>query len=209
MGESKVRLVGVAGGSGAGKSTLIRCVRNALPIETAELSMDDYYSNQSHLPFERRIEVDYDSLDAVDVSLFLEHLDMLREGHTISAPQYDFARHTRAVQTNELTPTPVVFLDGIMLLAVREIRERLTLSVFIQLDEEVRFRQRADRDLRERGRTMESVREQWDATVQPAYRELVEPSARHADLVVQSQDFEKIARVLCGEMLGLHSETEA
>lgn len=189
-------IIGVAGGSGSGKSTFIRQLQSQVDADSHALSMDEYYHDQQDVDRAARDLVNYDSLEAVDVELFVKHLDLLKQGDAVDTPKYDFSEHTRHSETRRLEPRPWLFLDGIMLLAVPEIRKRLDLSVFLDLDENTRFERRKDRDMQVRKRSEESVQRQWMETVEPFYQNVVRASASHADLVLQSQDFERVLHVL-------------
>lgn len=149
------------------------------------LSFDTYYLDQSHLTLEQRHQLNYDHPDTLDVALFIEHLDTLRAGGSIELPVYDFATHTRRVGMYEtLEPADLIIVDGILLFAFAEIAQRLDFRIFRQCPEAVRLGRRIARDITERGRTPESVRRQFHATVAPMHDRFVEPSRQRADLVV-------------------------
>ncbi|MFK7738451.1 MAG: uridine kinase [Pirellulaceae bacterium] len=192
----KPLLIGISGGSGAGKSTLIRGLQTSVAVNTSILAMDDYYKDQSDIPIEQRTEMNYDSLEAVDISLFVSHLDALKSSTDIAAPVYDFQKHTRSSATQTVAAEPLIFLDGIMLLAVEEIRSRLDLSVFIEVDTDTRLSRRFERDQKTRGRSRESVESQWRETVQPFFESTISKARHHADLILQNQDFSRLLKVL-------------
>lgn len=184
MSEGSVCLVGIAGSSGSGKSTLAREAVAARPGQTALLALDSYYRVLTHLPRSERDGVNFDHPDALDWPLLCRHLDMLLAGSAIDRPVYRFEEHDRAAETELLEPARWVFLEGILVLHPEAVRDRLAFSVFVETPLEICFARRLERDIKERGRTQESVRRQWTETVEPMTREFVLPSRRHADLTV-------------------------
>ncbi|MDQ2651077.1 MAG: uridine kinase [Actinomycetota bacterium] len=178
-------VLGVAGGSGSGKTTVAeRLAQLRGPDDVALLRLDSYYLDRSHLPFEERAGVDYDHPDEFDWNLLLRHVDALHAGQAIDVPVYDFATHTRAGETITVAPARIVVVEGILVLYEAALRERLDLAVFVDTDADVRFIRRLERDVSERGRTPESVIEQYLGTVRPAHLQFVEPSKRYADVIV-------------------------
>jgi len=177
-------VLGLAGGSGAGKTTLVDGLTSRLGGDASVLWFDEYYHDLAHLPPEQRAVVNFDHPDSLDEVLLVEHLDGLLAGRPVDVPVYDFATHTRTGRTRRVDPRPVVVVDGILVLAVPAVRERLDLAVFVDAPVEVRLARRMDRDVRERGRTVASVRAQFEATVAPMHDAFVGPSAEHADLRV-------------------------
>ncbi len=177
-------LIGICGGSGSGKTTLADMVAAELgPTRAASLAFDNYYRDLTHLTFEERVDTNFDHPDSLDVELFVNHLLALREGHEVAVPIYDFATHTRTTNVHILEPKPVVVVEGILLLAYPELADVFDLSVYRSCPEAIRFERRVERDIAERGRTPESVREQFDATVKPMHDQFVAPSRAHADIV--------------------------
>ncbi len=180
------RLIGICGGSGSGKSTLANALADHLGEETAVLAFDSYYKDHGHLSPTERDQVNYDHPDSLDIDLFVTHLDQLTAGHSIDVPVYDFATHTRAAGTNQLQAGDTVIVEGILLFAFDEISDRMTLRVFRDCPEELRFQRRVERDVAERGRTPESVAAQFEATVKPMHDRFVQPSMAVADVVIAS-----------------------
>ncbi|MEC8815128.1 MAG: uridine kinase, partial [Actinomycetota bacterium] len=160
-------VIGVAGGSQTGKTTLAWGLEDRLGADVSVLWFDEYYHDQVHLTPDERALVNYDHPDSLDVDLLVSHLDGLLAGRPAEAPVYDFTTHTRTGTTRRVEPRPVIVVDGILVLAFPVIRERLDVSVFVEAPAEVRLARRLDRDVRERGRTPESVRTQFAATVAP------------------------------------------
>ena len=174
--------MGVAGGSGVGKTTLVDRVVERLGNRATVLWFDEYYHDLIHLDFAERATVNYDHPDSLDIGLLVEHLDGLLAGRAVEVPIYDFSTHTRTGSTRRVDSRPVVVVDGILVLAIPEVRERLDLAVFVDAPEPVRLGRRLERDVRERGRTSDSVRAQFAATVAPMHEAHVVPSGDHADL---------------------------
>jgi uridine kinase len=184
-------VVGIAGGSGSGKTTLARRVLSHLPAGTAiRISHDAYYRDLSHLPFQERAAWNFDHPDALESELLSRHLDELRSGQPIHCPEYDFGTHTRKAGGVYLSPAPVVLVDGVLVLAVREIRAKLDLGVFVETQSRERLHRRIRRDTRDRGRTRHSVLHQWDSSVEPMFETFVAPSRAHADLIVPKGGFD-------------------
>ena len=175
-------VLGLAGGSGAGKTTLVDGLTSRLRGEVSVLWFDEYYHDLMHLSPEQRAAVNFDHPDSLDQVLLIKHLDGLLAGRSVDVPIYDFATHTRTGRTRRVEPRPVVVVDGILVLAVPDLRSRLDLAVFVDAPAEVRLARRMYRDVRERGRTTASVRAQFEATVAPMHEAFVDPSAEHADL---------------------------
>ena len=180
-------MVGVVGGSGAGKTTLVRGLVDRLGSDASVLWFDEYYHDLVHLDPAERAVVNFDHPDSLDVDLLVAHLTTLLAGRPAEVPVYDFSTHTRTGGTRRVEPGPVVVVDGILVLAFPAIRERLDVSVFVEAPAEVRLTRRLDRDVRERGRTPESVRAQFAATVTPMHEAFVSPCRTFADLVLDGQ----------------------
>lgn len=177
--------VGVAGGSGSGKTTVVERIMSGLaPRLVTLIHHDAYYFDYGHLDVEERAATNFDHPASLETALLIEHLDALGRGETVELPLYDFKTHTRTARTDTASPTPVVIVDGILVLADREIRRRLDIKIFVDADPDVRFIRRLRRDMKERGRTLESVVRQYEKTVRPMHLEFVEPSKRYADVIV-------------------------
>ena len=182
-------VVVVAGGTASGKTTLVNAVINSFaPEETVSLPIDAYYRSQDHKTFKEREVQNYDHPDSIEFPLFIEQLKELINRNSIYAPQYDFTTHTRKNETTLVTPAPVVIVDGILALHSEELRELSDLDIFVRTPEEVRLQRRVQRDTQERGRTHESVLEQWQKTVKPMHDQFCEPSSEFADLIVDGTE---------------------
>ncbi|ADV66121.1 uridine kinase [Deinococcus maricopensis] len=179
-------VIGVAGGSGSGKTTVTRRVIETVGAHgVAVLNQDNYYRDQSDIPFEARLGTNYDHPAAFDWDLLRDHLDALLAGVPIQMPTYDFTNHTRAHETQSVLPAPVVVLEGFFALYDTASRERMHLKVFVDADADVRFIRRLMRDTQERGRTPESVIHQYLEFVRPMHLTFVEPTKRYADVIIQ------------------------
>ena len=178
-------IIGIAGGSGSGKTTLaLRLKERFEEDEVRLISHDSYYKRHDELPFEERCKLNYDHPDAFDNDLLLAHLKQLRAGHSIQCPVYDYRVHNRSDRTIRIDPAPVVIVEGILLFAVPELCDQLDIKVFVDTDADVRILRRILRDVKRRGRTLDSVINQYLTTVKPMHEQFVEPSKRKADLIV-------------------------
>lgn len=182
---SRPLVIGVAGGSGSGKSTVVRQILDRVPaVSVCLLHHDSYYCDHAELPLEERARINYDHPDSLETSLLARHLRQLIAGESVEVPQYDFSTHRRREETLHLDPAPVIIVDGILVLAEPELRELCVIRAYVETDPDVRFIRRLLRDTRERDRTVESVIAQYGETVRPMHLEFVEPSKRHAHLII-------------------------
>jgi uridine kinase len=187
-------LVGVAGGSGSGKTTVVeQIVRGLNPFPVTVIHHDAYYRDLSHIPFDARTEVNFDHPEALETSLLVRHLSGFRSGEDVHVPLYDFATHTRMAETREAPATPVIILDGILVLAEPRIRDLLDIKVFVDTDSDIRFMRRLRRDMRDRARSLESVVEQYMSTVLPMHTAFVEGSRRYADIIIPEGGRNRVA----------------
>ncbi len=183
-------LVGIAGGTASGKTTLTRrLLELASELDPGVVELDGYYRCQDSLPLEKRALVNYDHPDAFEFELLASHLEDLRSGKGVNVPVYDFALHTRNPnQIHRVKPSRVVFVEGILTLAIPILRPLFDTMIFVSAPDEVRLSRRIERDVRERGRTRQGVLDQWEATVQPMHLEYCSPSEEVAHLVVDGTD---------------------
>ena len=179
-----VLVIGIAGGSGSGKTTLAQNILKHFEGRISILRHDDYYKSQDSIPMEERVKTNYDHPHAFDTDLLIEHIDKLKNGEDILSPTYDYTNHTRAKQTREVKASKVVVLEGILILENTELRNRLDMKIFVDTDADVRILRRILRDVKERGRSLDSVIGQYLTTVKPMHEAFVEPSKRYADLIV-------------------------
>lgn len=191
---SKPVLIGITGGTGSGKSTVAQAIFNSLPQKNILIiEQDSYYKNQSHLTFEERTKTNYDHPLAFDNDLLIKHLKKLMKGETIQKPIYDFERHTRKDETIKVESRDIIILEGIMILEDKRLRNLLDIKIFVDTDSDVRIIRRILRDIRDRGRTLESVIDQYLTTVRPAHMQFIEPTKRYSDLIIPEGGFNKVA----------------
>jgi uridine kinase len=187
-------IVGVAGGTASGKTTISEAILDRVGRDcVAFIPHDAYYRDLSHLPFEERCQVNFDHPDSLESELLIVHLDALCRGESVEVPVYDFAVHSRSAQIRRVEPKAVILVEGILIFVEKELRDRFDIKVFVDADPDLRFIRRLQRDIAERGRTMESVVEQYLKTVRLMHLEFVEPSKRYADVLIPRGGFNEIA----------------
>jgi uridine kinase len=187
-------ILGVAGGSGSGKTTVVRAMVQSLGREQVTvIHHDAYYRDTSHLTLEQRRMINYDHPDALETELLVEHLRELRAGRPAAVPVYDFAEHARLAQREHVLPRKVIIVDGLLILWDAQLRALMDIKVFVDTDADLRFIRRLERDIRERGRSAESVIAQYTQTVRPMHLEFVEPSKRYADLILPQGGHNRVA----------------
>ncbi|GAB4196570.1 MAG: uridine kinase [Roseiflexaceae bacterium] len=187
-------VIGVAGGSGSGKTTVSSAILERVGRERiAFLQHDSYYHDLSHLPLDERRKVNFDHPDSFDNDLFARHLDMLIGGEPVATPIYDFASYTRLPEVATVAPQPVVLVEGILIFGDAALRQRMDVKLFVDAEGDMRFIRRVQRDVRERGRSLDSVVEQYLRTVRPMHLEFVEPTKRYADIIIPRGGLNAIA----------------
>lgn len=203
-------IIGVAGGSGSGKTTVAEEILQRVGRDRiAYIQHDSYYRDQGHLAPEERAKVNYDHPDSLESELLVEHLKQLRAGHPVEVPVYDFTTHTRRPETRRVEPRRVILVEGILIFADRALRDMMDVKIYVDTDPDIRFIRRLQRDIRERGRSMESVIEQYLSTVRPMHLEFVEPSKRYADVIIPEGGFNVVALdMVVSRVLALIGERE-
>lgn len=187
-------VIGIAGGSGSGKTTVSQAIlHRAGPEHVAYIQHDSYYKDLGDLPPAQRATTNFDHPNSLETDLMVEHVAKLRAGKAIDVPSYDFTTHTRKKETQHLEPRPIVLVEGILLFTDPKMRELCDLKLFVDTDADLRFIRRLQRDINERGRSTESVINQYQATVRPMHLEFVEPSKRYADLIVPEGGYNQVA----------------
>lgn len=187
-------VIGVAGGTGSGKTTVSERILAQIGVgRIAYLQHDSYYYDNSHLPPEERARRNYDHPASLDTPLLVQHLRALRRGEAVNVPLYDFATHTRQAETRCVLPARVVLVEGILIFAEKELREMMDIRIYVDTDADIRFIRRFDRDVKERGRTPDSIIQQYLTTVRPMHLEFVEPSKRYADVIVPEGGYNQVA----------------
>lgn len=184
MSLSRPLVIGIAGGSGSGKTTVARAIEEAIVPESILIDQDAYYKDLAHLVLEERKKVNFDHPDAFDTELMIAQLSALAAGETVAKPTYDYPAHTRAAETVRVAPRDVILVEGILLFADARLRGLFDVKVFVDVADDVRFIRRLQRDVVERGRSMESIIQQYLTTVRPMHLEFVEPSKRWADIIL-------------------------
>jgi uridine kinase len=178
-------LIGIAGGTGSGKTTVARAIYDRVGRDRIEwVSHDSYYRNFDALSPEEKHRINFDHPDSLETELLVRHLDALCKGSAVEVPIYDFTTHSRKSETQRVEPRRVVIVEGILVLAEPELRKRIHIKLFVDTPADIRFVRRLMRDIQARGRSVESVIEQYVSTVRPMHEEFVEPSKRHADLII-------------------------
>lgn len=196
-----VVVIGIAGGTGCGKSTMIDKIRSEFHEKITILSHDSYYKEHSNMEFEEREKLNYDHPNAFDTDLFIEHIKALKEWKPIKRPVYDFTIHNRVKETVRISPLKVVIVEGILIFENKELLDLLDIKVFIDTDADVRIIRRILRDVSERGRTMESVINQYLTTVKLMHEEFVEPSKKNADIIIPEGGFNVVALQMLNERI--------
>ena len=187
-------IIGVAGGTGSGKTTVSRAILQRVGAERiAFLEHDSYYHDLSHLSLDERRQVNFDHPDSLDNALLIEHLDALCSGHSAEVPIYDFTRDNRKDSVRIVQPQPVVLVEGVLIFADKPLRDRMDIKIYVDTDADLRLIRRLKRDTRERGRSLESVVDQYLKTVRPMHLEFVEPSKRYADIIIPRGGLNSIA----------------
>ena len=186
--------IGITGGTGSGKSTIAKEIYRQFGEDCiAMIEQDSYYKDQSHLSMEDRVKTNYDHQNAFDNNLLVSHLESLLNGHSIQKPSYDFSIHNRIEDTTKVEPKEIVIVEGILILEDPRIRELLDIKIYVDTDADVRIIRRMVRDINERGRTMESVINQYLNVVKPMHNQFTEPTKKFADIIIPEGGHNKVA----------------
>ena len=193
-------IIGICGGTGSGKTTIARRITESVGRENVILiEQDSYYRNLADMPLDERHQANFDHPDSIDSEMLMNHLKRLRKGDSIEMPIYDFVSHTRSDRTDHIDPKPVTLVEGILIFSEPRILSLLDVRVFVDTPDDIRFIRRLQRDISERGRTVESVIAQYFTTVRPMHFEFVEPSKRNADVIIPEGGNQEIGiEFLCG-----------
>ena len=182
--ERKILVIGIAGGSGSGKTTLMKNLIDKFADNVTVISHDNYYKRHDELTYEERCQLNYDEPAALETDLMAVHLDQLRRGEAIDCPVYDFTVHNRSNETVHIVPKPVIIVEGILIFENQPLRDLMDIRIFVDTDADVRLCRRIKRDVNKRGRSLESVLQQYQQTVKPMHEQYVEPSKRYANIIV-------------------------
>lgn len=196
--------IGIAGGTGSGKTTVTRRIQRQFSENVCVVYHDDYYKALDELSYEERCRVNYDEPAAFDTQLMVRQLDELRAGRAVRCPVYDYTIHNRSDKTKLLRPAPVILVEGILILENEELCKRLDIKVFVDTDADVRILRRIVRDVRDRGRSLESVVNQYITTVKPMHELYVEPSRRRADIIIPEGGHNEVAMSLLTQRVKAH-----
>lgn len=187
-------LIGITGGTGSGKSTVSKKIfKTVTEKDVVIIEQDSYYKDQSDLSYNERVKTNYDHPSAFDNELLVQHLKQLMAGEAIEKPIYDFELHNRKKETIRVEPKQIIILEGILILFEKEIRDLLDIKIFVDTDSDVRVIRRILRDIKERGRTLDSVILQYMETVRPAHLQFIDPSKRYADIIIPEGGYNKVA----------------
>ncbi len=203
-------VVGIAGGSGSGKTTVVHRILDRVGWDRiAYLPHDAYYKDASHLPWEERIHLNYDHPNSLDNELLIAHINRLMQGEPVDAPIYDFSQHIRSPQTRRVLPSPVILVEGILVFVDEELREMMDIKLYVDTPADIRFIRRLLRDINERGRTVDSVVEQYQTTVRPMHMKFVEPTKDFADIIIPEGGHNDVAmEMVIGRIETLLAEHE-
>ena len=182
--DSNILVIGIAGGTGSGKTTLMKNIIESFQDQVTVLSHDNYYRRHDELTYEQRCALNYDEPAALETELMAKHLEQLRRGEAIDCPVYDFSVHNRSQETIRVVPKKVIIVEGILIFENKPLRDLMDIRIFVDTDDDIRLCRRIKRDVNKRGRTLESVLQQYQQTVKPMHEQYVEPSKRYADIVV-------------------------
>ncbi len=179
-------VIGIAGGSGSGKTTIAHEVARLINDDDhiITLTQDSYYKDNTGIPMSERKKINYDHPDAFDMPLLVAQINQLMHRKAVEMPVYDFTEHTRSSKTIHVEPADIIILEGILVLADENLRNLMDIKVYVETDDDIRFIRRLERDLKERGRSLDSVIDQYLATVKPMYHQFIEPTKRYADIIV-------------------------
>ena len=187
-------LIAVAGGSASGKTTVVKKIIERLnSTDITVITHDDYYKDLSELPLEERKKVNFDHPDSLDNDLFVAQLSQLLKGYSIEKPTYDFVEHNRSMETTTIKPTRIIIAEGILVLEDERVRDLATIKLFVESDDDIRFIRRLVRDTKERGRSIESVINQYLTTVKPMYYAFIKPTKRYADMIIPNDSNHDVA----------------
>ncbi len=190
----QITVIGVAGGTGSGKSTLVKKLQEAfVEKDVITLSHDYYYKQNNDISLEERRKLNYDHPQSFDTDMMIEHVKALKDGVAIERPVYSFVDHNRLKETVRVIPAKVLIVEGILIFENKKLRDLMDIKVFVDTDADIRLARRILRDVRERGRSMESVVGQYIATVKPMHEEFVEPSKKYADVIIPEGGFNSVA----------------
>lgn len=201
---NEIMTIGIAGGTGSGKTTITKRLVNRFPDSVTVVYHDSYYKAHDEMTYEERTKLNYDCPEAFDTSLLVEDIKKLRNGEAIDCPIYDYTVHNRALETKLIEPAPVIIVEGLLILQDPSLRELMDIKIFVDTDADARILRRIVRDVRDRGRSLESVVEQYLTTVKPMHEMFIEPSKRYADIIIPEGGHNVIALDMLIERINAH-----
>ena len=202
----QVLVIGIAGGTGSGKTTITRKLCENFGPDVSVINHDNYYKAHHNMPYEERAKLNYDHPNAFDTDMLIEHLKQLRQGHSVVCPVYDYTVHDRSKETVTIKPARVIIVEGILIFENRELCDQMDIKIYVDADADVRILRRIVRDVRDRGRSLDSVINQYLATVKPMHEQFVEPSKRNADIIVPQGGHNRVALEMVMERVRAHLE---
>ena len=205
---SKIMVIGIAGGTGSGKTTITRRLIERFGEDVSVIHHDNYYKAHHDMPYEERTHLNYDHPDAFDTDMLIEHLKLLKQGQSVQCPVYDYSIHDRTDRTVTIRPTRVIIVEGILIYENKELCDQMDIKIFVDADADVRILRRIVRDVRDRGRSLESVINQYLSTVKPMHEAFVEPSKRRADVIVPEGGHNLVALDMVIQRVRAHLESE-
>jgi len=200
----KVMVIGIAGGTGCGKSTITKKLLQYFGSDVSVICHDNYYKAHHDMPFEKRAQLNYDHPDSFDTDLLIEAVKELKKGHAVSCPVYDYSIHDRTDKTITIPPAKVIVVEGILIFQNKALCNQMDIKIFVDTDADVRILRRITRDVRDRGRSLESVVNQYLTTVKPMHEQFVEPSKRNADIIIPEGGHNVVALEMVIERVRAH-----
>ena len=204
---SNIMVIGIAGGTGSGKTTITRRLIERFGGDVSVIHHDNYYKAHHDMPYEERTLLNYDHPDSFDTDMLIEHLKLLKQGKSVQCPVYDYSIHDRTEETITIRPTRVIIVEGILIYENRELCDQMDIKIFVDADADVRILRRIVRDVRDRGRSLESVINQYLSTVKPMHEAFVEPSKRRADVIVPEGGHNLVALDMVIQRVRAHLES--
>ena len=203
-GTKDIMVIGIAGGTGSGKTTITKRLVSRFGSNVSVIYHDNFYKAHHDMTYEERSKLNYDHPDSLDTNLLVDALRELKAGRSVECPVYDFTVHDRSDKTVVINPTKVIIVEGILIFADKELRDEMDIKLFVDTDADVRILRRIVRDVRDRGRSLESVIDQYLATVKPMHEQFVEPSKRYADLIIPEGGHNRVAMDMVTERVKAH-----
>ena len=200
----KVMVIGIAGGTGSGKTTITRKLIESFGPDVSVINHDNYYKAHHNMPYEERAKLNYDHPNAFDTDMLIEHLKQLRRGESVVCPVYDYTVHDRSQETVTIKPARVIIVEGILIFENRELCDQMDIKIYVDADADVRILRRIVRDVRDRGRSLEGVIDQYINTVKPMHEQFVEPSKRRADVIIPQGGHNQVALEMVIERVRAH-----